>query len=333
LKCGIGKGINMNLPNRTDVSLMLDSGAYSAWMKKVQIPIEEYGAFILEHGNDFDLIVNLDVIPGEPNQKGIDPKEMLASIEKGWENYNTLISMGVPKSKLIHVFHQGEPFEYLIKMMEEMEYIGISPANDRTTKEKKNWLDECMKYLLDEQGKPKVKFHGFGLTSLRLIWRYPWFSIDSTTWVFIGAMGEIIYPKSKQGKMIYNESAHLIHITEKDNGLELKHNHFLKLSEMEQLKISRYYKDRGFTMEALSVNGIDRDRANMRFFLDFEKTLNGTKVYFAGNFPMLHKMEREYKTMDMALTVTDTYKRLGSYFYKSYLLKLLDLKKRKRKRI
>jgi len=313
-------------PGREDVSLMLDSGAFSAWMKQEKIPVEDYGKFLQKHGNDFDLIVNLDVIPGKFGQKEIPEEEMIKSIEEGWHNYYTLIDMGVPKSKLLHVFHQGEPFHYLERMADEMEYIGISPANDRTTKEKKRWLDDCMKYVVDSKGKVKVKFHGFGMTSLHLIWRYPWFSIDSTTWVLVGAMGGVMMPKMKYGRPTYRESPIILPITTK-NDIK-KPFHYQNLSEIEQSKVQRYFKERGFDVKGLEEDGLERDRANMRFFLDLEQTLTDTKVYFAGNFPMLHKMEREFKTMDQALKISDKWRRLGSYYHQNYLLKLLDLKRR-----
>ncbi|MCP4373938.1 MAG: hypothetical protein GY797_38415 [Deltaproteobacteria bacterium] len=312
---------------RHDVSLMMDSGAYSAWVKQEKIDVNEYGKFILKYSNEFDIIINLDVIPGKWGQKSIPEQEMLKSIEEGWDNYYRLIEMGVPKSKLVHIFHQGEPFHYLEKMADEMEYIGISPANDRTTKEKKKWLDECMKYVVDSKGNVKVKFHGFGMTSLHLIWRYPWFSIDSTTWVLVGAMGGVMMPKTKFGRYTYRESPIILPITTK-NDIK-KPFHYQNLSEIEQSKVNRYFKERGFTAKALEEDGLDRDRINMRFFLDLEQTLTNTKVYFAGNFPMLHKMEREFKTMDLALKISDKWRRLGSYYHQNYLLKLLDLKRRK----
>ncbi len=637
----------MKTPGREDVSLMLDSGAFSAWMKQEEISVEDYGKFLQQHGNDFDLIVNLDVIPGKFGQKEIPEAEMIKSIEQGWRNYYRLIEMGVPKNKLLHVFHQGEPFHYLEKMVKEMEYIGISPANDRTTKEKKKWLDECMKYIVDSKGKAQIKFHGFGMTSLHLIWRYPWFcmteedhevltktgwkfredlsigeevltfdkgaskwerildiptfpvkdidinvmenrnfcakvtdnhnwitcpqynrgnnwkwktthtlnsndciprigkytfpetkiymdsfiellawfwtdgtinkrekynqdsisiyqsesansdkckmiqdllnysgephcksvskednlanfemygditkailefapfkklpldfifdltkeqlqkfvdicvladgtdtklvrrdsfnitvsrqvkkdnlevlriaclllgiptsisygnqgyktlqsssvdyvynhslkkhkekytgniwclqvpskafftrcdnkiyvtgnSIDSTTWVLVGAMGGVMMPKIKYGRYTYRQSPIILPITTK-NDIK-KPFHYQNLSEIEQSKVQRYFNDRGFDVKTLETEGMERDRANMRFFLDLEQTLTDTKVYFAGNFPMLHKMEREFKTMDLALKITDKWRRLGSYYHQNYLLKLLDLKRRK----
>jgi len=183
-----------------------------------------------------------------------------------------------------------------------------------------------MKYVVDSKGKVKVKFHGFGMTSLHLIWRYPWFSIDSTTWVLVGAMGGVMMPKMKYGRPTYRESPIILPITTK-NDIK-KPFHYQNLSEIEQSKVQRYFKERGFDVKGLEEDGLERDRANMRFFLDLEQTLTDTKVYFAGNFPMLHKMEREFKTMDQALKISDKWRRLGSYYHQNYLLKLLDLKRR-----
>ena len=33
-----------------------------------------------------------------------------------------------------------------------------------------------------KDGKPKVKVHGFGMTTRELLFRYPWASVDSTSW-------------------------------------------------------------------------------------------------------------------------------------------------------
>ncbi len=315
----------VKIKGRDDVALMMDSGAYSAWVKQTKIDVKEYGKFILKHIDEFDLIINLDVIPGKWGQKEIPKKEMEKAIKEGWDNYYTLIDMGIPANRLIHIFHQGEPFHYLEKMIKEMEYIGISPANDRTTAEKKVWLDQCKKYVAPK-GKALIKTHGFGMTSLHLIWRFPFFSIDSTTWVLVGAMGGVMMPKMKFGRPTYKESPIILPITTK-NDIK-KPFHYQNLSEIEQSKVQKYFNERGFDVKDLEKDGIERDRANMRFFLDLEKTLEKTKVYFAGNFPMLHKMEREYATMDQALKITDKWRRLGSYYHQSYLLKLLDLKRR-----
>lgn len=309
---------------RTDTSIVCDSGAFSAWTKQTKIPVEDYGNFILKNLDWFDLIINLDVIPGKWGQKEIPEEELESAIKEGWDNYHTLIGMGIPENKLMHIFHQGEPFHYLERMMKEMDYIGISPANDRTTTEKKVWLDQCKK-IVAPKGKPLVKTHGFGMTSLNLIWRFPFHSIDSTTWVLAGAMGGLIIPKTKFGRYTYKETPITIPITTKNGSNDKKH--YQNLSEIEKSKVTRYLKERGFNPKEIEEDGLARDRANAQFFLDLERELK-VRVYLAGNFPMLHKIEREFKLMDKALETTDQYKRLGSYYHKSYLLKLLEIKRR-----
>ena len=162
------------------MNLFLDSGAYSAWTKKTPVNIEEYGRFALKHLKHFEAIANLDVIPGEFGRKG-SKAEVDESARQGYENYHVLLNMGIPKDKLIHIFHQDEDFYWLKLMIEEgMQYIGISPANDRTTQQKRDWLDKCMEYVTDKDGYPIVKFHAFGVTSIQLLRKYPWYCMTDS---------------------------------------------------------------------------------------------------------------------------------------------------------
>ena len=64
-----------------------------------------------------------------------------------------------------------------------------------STPQLKLWLDRLWAdYLTDDQGRPIVKVHGFGLTSLPLMMRYPWYSVDSSTWVQWAANGMVLVP-------------------------------------------------------------------------------------------------------------------------------------------
>jgi hypothetical protein len=155
--------------------LFIDSGAFTAWTKKTNVDIISYTDFCLQNIHIIDYIANLDVIPGEFGKKNLTASEIDYSAKQGWKNYEYMIKRGIPKEKLIHIFHQDEDFKWLERMVDTMPYIGLSPANDRTREEKIMWLDKCMDYVLDEKGFPIVKFHGFAVTSLAIILRYPWF--------------------------------------------------------------------------------------------------------------------------------------------------------------
>ena len=230
------------------LSIMLDSGAFSAWNKKVAININEYLFFCLKWLDCFEYIVNLDVIPGTFGDKAPSDVEVERSAQKGYSNYCYLLANGIPKDKLIHVFHQGEKFDWLIKMVEEIPYIGLSPANDRTTSEKRAWLDDCMNYVLDDKGYPCVKFHGFGMTSLSLMLRYPWYSVDSTSWVLTGRFGSLFVPLRRNVKSIYDKQAWKVCVSSRSPKNKEEGQHFTTFTEMEQRVISDYFEEKGFTI-------------------------------------------------------------------------------------
>jgi len=184
---------------------MLDSGAFSAWTKKTSIDIGQYADYILKHEKHLENIVNLDVIPSYPG-KPPSAIEVRESAKKGFQNYKYLIKRGVPREKLIHVFHQGEPFSVLKKMAGEMEYIGLSPANDKTTAQKKVFLEECMKYVTNSNGEALVKFHGFAVTSIELMSSFPWYSVDSASAFLQAAQGNLWVPFFRGGVWDYKHA-------------------------------------------------------------------------------------------------------------------------------
>lgn len=231
---------------KNKISLILDSGAFSAWTKQININIDEYINFCLEHLSYIDFIVNLDVIPGSPGKKDLPAEERERSAVIGWQNYEYMLERGIPKEKLIHIFHQGEKFSWLEKIANAMPYIGLSPANDRTTSEKMQWLDECMKYVCDENGMPIVKWHGFAVTSLKLMRRYPWYSVDSTSWVMTSRMGSIYVPKYKNGKFIYEEDCWKICLSSRSPSKEDPGKHFNTLPVDVQSKILEYLSEKGY---------------------------------------------------------------------------------------
>lgn len=176
--------------------IMIDSGAFSIWTKGGEIDLDQYINYCKANIDNVEYVVNLDVIPGSPGEKNLRlmTQEIEDSAIGGYANHRIMLQRGIPKEKFIHVFHQGESFRWLKKMVEELDYIGLSPGNDRSTEEKIQWLMECMRYVTDENGRPKVKFHGFAVTSLRLVKLFPWASIDSATWGIAAGMGRVLMP-------------------------------------------------------------------------------------------------------------------------------------------
>ena len=171
--------------------IMLDSGAFSVWSNGGKIDIEEYVKFCLELRDILSPkiklnIVNLDVLPGVwgfvPSKEDID-----RSAEQGWKNMEYMEYMGL---KVIHTFHQHEDFRILEKLCNHSDYIGISPANDVSNKEKLAWMNKVFSFL-QEKIKNGLKTHGFAVTSHRQLYNYPYYSADSSSWVTPARYGRI----------------------------------------------------------------------------------------------------------------------------------------------
>lgn len=178
------------LDGYTPKSITLDSGAFSVWANGKTIDLWAYTLFAKRLREQLDPaielnVVNLDVLPGEfgriPTQ---DEREQSAI--KGWENMLSLEREGL---KVIHVYHQHENIEWLNKMTSHLPYIGISPANDCSMKQKMSFMDSCYAKLVKD--KPLIKTHGFSVTSSDQLYRYPLYSADSTSWVMPGRFGRI----------------------------------------------------------------------------------------------------------------------------------------------
>ena len=165
----------------------LDSGAFSVWSNGGTIDIDKYIAFAKELREKLPPqvklnVVNLDVLPGEFGRTPAQ-LEREQSAEAGWNNMLKLEAAGL---KVIHVYHQHEDLKWLDKMREHLPYIGISPANDCSMKEKLQFMDSCYARITDT-----VKTHGFAVTSADQLYRYPLFSADSSTWTSAARFGTI----------------------------------------------------------------------------------------------------------------------------------------------
>lgn len=225
------------------VKLFLDSGAYSAWTQGSKIDIQEYIQFIKENKNVIPVYANLDSI-GSP--------------EGTWKNQMIMEEAGLTP---MPVFHYGEDPKWLKRILsKKYEYIALGGMVPISTKDLMSWLDMLWStYLTDDQGMPVCKVHGFGLTSFPLMMRYPWYSVDSTSWVVTGRMGGIYIPKWKNGAWIYDENCWKIAVSNKSPNLKEVGQHFQTLKKMEQEIVLRYLAEKGATMGSSSFRMENQD--------------------------------------------------------------------------
>lgn len=149
--------IQKSIKSHHDV--FIDSGAFSAANSGKEIDIEDFCKFIKECGAIH--YASLDVIG--------DSKATL-------ENYDYMVQKHGLKPIL--TFHMGSTLEELeIVLKADCNYIALGGLVFSSGI--MSHCDEVWSMILNK--KPNLKVHGFGLTNIELMKRYPWYSVDSSS--------------------------------------------------------------------------------------------------------------------------------------------------------
>jgi hypothetical protein len=82
--------------------IFLDSGAYTAFNKGLEIDVHEYSKFVVQYGHLFDVVASLDV-KGNP--------------EKSWENQKIMESYGLNP---LPAYHVGEELKWFHKYLDNI---------------------------------------------------------------------------------------------------------------------------------------------------------------------------------------------------------------------
>lgn len=263
-----------NLSADAEGNIMIDSGAFSAWNKGKQIDFNAYVQYahkaiekVSRFKNQNIHIVNLDVIPGVAGQtsslnkihkqENRDLRE--ASALAGYKNMRRMLKQGIEP---IHVFHQGEDFKWIDKMVEYVSYIGISPANDLPSAARNHWISDVFEYLYKKN--INVDTHGFAVTNYAVLRDFPWTSCDAASWLIGAAMGMITYPQGGFSNPDYSVHPVVLNVSARTIGKGAKHmqSHFLQ-----QLENDGYSYDTLQTWQGRAL-------LNIRYILGLEKWLN-----------------------------------------------------------
>jgi len=266
--------------------IFLDSGAYSWYTFHIEQGkaidekaeheyMDRYATFINTYADRIHAYVNLDVI--------FDP-------ERSWVNLNYLEKQGLTP---IPVYHLGEDIWWFERMVDEYDYIGIGGAVSSgygfTLQRKK--IDELFTIIYN-RNREGIKVHGFGKTGWKDISRYPWYSVDSTTWIMVAANGSILAPRWNPNEQRFDGRSSPVVITlsglskVKDSNV-LGHFQF-KLSDDEIKKVFEYFEFAGLVLEDMEKNYWERWRANVIYFklVSEELRREQTKKYLKSDKPL-----------------------------------------------
>ena len=217
---------------RTDnAKVFLDSGAFSAHTLGVAISIEDYCDYIKR---------NMDILRLEDN---VVMASVLDGIGDPLQTWRNQMEMELRGATPLPCFHFGEDARYLDWYVERYPYITIGGMVGKSTDTLYTWLDRIWeKHLIDGSGNAKLKVHAFGITSISIMERYPWYSCDSSSWIQAAAFGSIVTPDF--GPLAVSEKSPSRH----DFG-----RHIASLTPIETDQIFSMLEKQGFTAERLAT--------------------------------------------------------------------------------
>ena len=240
-----------------NASIFLDSGAFSAYTLGVELSVDDYCNYIKR---------NMDILRVEDNA-------VMASVLDGigdpLQTYRNQLHMEALGAKPLPCFHAGEDERYLEHYVRNYEYITLGGMVGSSTKQLCIWLDRMWeRYLTDGSGRPRLKVHGFGITAIPIVERYPWYSVDSSSWIQSAAFGSIITPQ--WGPLSVSEKSPSRH----DAG-----QHATTLTAIEQDYVLQMLEKQGFTYERLSSVYESRAAYNLWSFGVINSMMNAQNNY------------------------------------------------------
>ena len=237
--------------------VFLDSGAFSAFTLGVEIDLPTYCEYIKR---------NRDLWRVEDGAMMCSVLDGIGDPLKTYQNQLAMEQLGAPP---LPCFHFGEDERYLEHYVKNYEYITIGGMVGKPSAQLARWLDRIWeRYMVDHTGKPRLKVHAFGITAIPIMERYPWYSVDSSSWIQSAAFGSIITPE--WGPLSVSSKSPSRH----DAG-----QHASTLTQVEQDFVFQTLEEQGFTYERLSTVYESRAAYNLWSFGVINALMNAKNDY------------------------------------------------------
>jgi len=155
---------------------MLDSGAFTFMSNSKKIDFEDYLYkyidFINKHDIKYFFELDIDSVVG------------LKEVEK----YREILERETGK-KSTPVWHKSRGKQYFLDMVKEYDYVAIGGI---VTGEIKRSEYKYFPWFIEQAHKHNCKIHGLGFTNTKLLKKYKFDSVDSTSWAHGAISGNIV---------------------------------------------------------------------------------------------------------------------------------------------
>jgi len=157
--------------------LFLDSWWFSIRNSWLDLDVKDYLSFIKKYWHLFTIITNMDTA---------DEKETLENqklLETSWHY-------------IMPVFHYWDRPELLEEYCKKYDYVWLWGMAGVVINQ---WqLDRFLSFCFSVAVKYKTKFHWFWMTSFPLLIKYPFYSVDSTSWLAYAKFNNVLIFKGNK---------------------------------------------------------------------------------------------------------------------------------------
>lgn len=209
--------------------------------------LDRYAAFVKKHIDVLDVYASVDVILHPQltwkSQQYLEKKHGLSPLP--------CIHFGSDLKWIHHYLDRG--YEYIA--------FGGSASIRTTTQTYIQWADRAWDVVCDSPGRlPRAKVHGFAMTSVPIMFRYPWFSVDSTSWTVHARNGSILMPRWANGKYIYNSRTWKIGVSDRSPEISREDSlHYSVLPANARAVVDRYIAEHGYVLGKSTYRNVPAD--------------------------------------------------------------------------
>jgi hypothetical protein len=276
----------------------LDSGAHSIYTREV-IKKGHKSGYAFYESKEFWEYVDLYCEWVKQNLSHLDFYANVDAIfnpDKSWE-----VLQYMKKEHGLNpvpVIHYGTTLDVVDKHLDAgYKFLGIGGLGQEVTKQQYyTWADRLFAHLCpDSTGNlPMVRTHGFAMTSWSLMKRYPWWSVDSTSWLKSGSFGSIYVPHKRDGRFTFDVDPYAIATSGVNGNVKVRGKHILTLSKAERQVVDEWLALSGVPLGSIDKKGnmieygvISHSRARARANLFFFQMLQD----FLPKYPWAFKIK------------------------------------------
>lgn len=213
--------------------LFIDSGAFTLYFNRAVKDklgkafydtdefkkfVRSYAKFLLKYKDHIQHYANVDVI-GDPERS----HQVLKLLERKY------------KLNPVPVIHCGSSMDWVRRYLDEgYEFIALGGYVGYKRPEQMRWTTEAFKVICDNSGIPRCRVHGFAMTGWHMMTAFPWWSVDSTSWVKAAGFGGVFVPPKIHGEFSFDRPPMVVKISDTSPNKKQALRHFTTFRKEEQ---------------------------------------------------------------------------------------------------